>query len=402
MQHSDTVTSAATRLTSVDVFRGATMAAMVIVNTPGDWSTVYWPLLHAEWHGWTPTDLIFPFFVFIMGVSIVLSRKSTATTGPVIRRAAVIFGLGLLLALYPRFDFSTVRIMGVLQRLALCYLAAVVIYRTAAEHSEQRRLAVVLGSVAALLISYWALLTLVPVPGGHAGDLSPSGNLGAWVDRTVIGEAHLWRQSKTWDPEGLLSTIPAIATALTGIAAGTVLVSSRAPARKIEILALAGLACAVVGRLWGFGFPINKNLWTSSYVVFTSGLAAVLLALCYWLVDVRLRGSAASAGQIRVRGSAGSARQVRMQMMLARPFVVMGVNALALFVVSGWLVKTLLWWRVSDASGQPVTLYRWIYTSVFQPLAPPKIASLLFAVAALLVLYALLEVMYRRRWFVRA
>ena len=378
MQHSDTVTSAATRLTSVDVFRGATMAAMVIVNTPGDWSTVYWPLLHAEWHGWTPTDLIFPFFVFIMGVSIVLSRKSTTTTGPVIRRAAVIFGLGLLLALYPRFDFSTVRIMGVLQRLALCYLAAVVIYRTAAEHSEQRRLTVALGSAAALLISYWALLTLVPVPGGHAGDLSASGNLGAWIDRTVIGEAHLWRQSKTWDPEGLLSTIPAIATALTGIAAGTVLVSSRAPARKIQILALAGLACAVVGRLWGFGFPINKNLWTSSYVVFTSGLAAVLLALCYWLVDVRQRKT------------------------VTRPFLVMGVNALALFVVSGWLVKTLLWWRVSDTSGQPVTLYRWIYTTAFQPVAPPKIASLLFAVAALLALYALLEVMYRRRWFIRA
>ena len=378
MQHSDTVTSAATRLTSVDVFRGATMAAMVIVNTPGDWSTVYWPLLHAEWHGWTPTDLIFPFFVFIMGVSIVLSRKSTATTGPVIRRALVIFGLGLLLALYPRFEVSTVRIMGVLQRLALCYLAAIVIYRTAADHSEERRLSVVLGCAAALLISYWALLTLVPVPDGHAGDLSPSGNLGAWVDRTVIGEAHLWRQSKTWDPEGLLSTIPAIATALTGIAAGLILVSSRVPAQKIKILALAGLACAVVGRLWGFGFPINKNLWTSSYVVFTSGLAAVFLALCYWLVDVR------------------------QQKTVTRPFVVMGVNALALFVVSGWLVKTLLWWRVSYASGQPVTVYRWIYTTAFQPLAPPKLASLLFAFAALLVLYAMLEVMYRRRWFVRA
>lgn len=366
------------RLTSVDVFRGATMAAMVIVNTPGDWSTVYWPLLHAEWHGWTPTDLIFPFFVFIVGVSIVLSRKSTATAGPVIRRAAVIFGLGLLLALYPRFDVSTVRIMGVLQRLALCYLAAVVIYRTAAGQSERGRLTVVLGSAAALLISYWALLTLVPVPGGQAGDLSPAGNLGAWIDRTVIGEAHLWRQSKTWDPEGLLSTLPAIATALTGIAAGTVLVSSRTPAQKIQILALAGLTCAVAGRLWGLGFPINKNLWTSSYVLFTSGLASALLALCYWLVDVR------------------------QQKTVTRPFLVMGVNALVLFVVSGWLVKTLLWWRVSDADDEPVTLYRWIFTTVFQPLAPPKIASLLFAVAALLVLYALLEVMYRRRWFLRA
>src|SRR5262245_21821982 len=167
------------------------MAGMVIVNTPGDWDHVYWPLLHAEWHGWTPTDLIFPFFVFIVGVAIVLSKKSTGALGPIIRRAAVIFGLGLLLALYPRFDFSTVRIMGVLARLAVCYLAAVLVYRTVASRDEKTRLALVLGSAVLLLIAYWILLTFVPVPGGHAGDLSPSGNLGAWIDRTVLGEAHL-------------------------------------------------------------------------------------------------------------------------------------------------------------------------------------------------------------------
>jgi predicted acyltransferase len=370
--------TAPARLASVDAFRGATMAAMVIVNTPGDWGTVYWPLLHASWHGWTPTDLIFPFFVFIVGVSIVLSRKSAAALGPVIRRAAVIFGLGLLLALYPRFDFSTVRVMGVLQRLALCYLAAVVIYRTVSDAPERRRLRVVLGGAAALLLGYWALLTVVPVPGGEAGDLSPSGNLGAWIDRVVFGEAHLWRQSRTWDPEGLLSTLPAIGTALSGVAAGLILVSAREPIHKIRILVAAGLVCAVAGRAWGFVFPVNKNLWTSSYVLFTSGLASMILALCHLVVDLR--------------------RQQR----LARPPIVLGVNALALFVVSGWLVKTLLLIRVDDAAGQSVTLYRWIYAAIFQPFAPPKIASLLFACAALLFLYGLLEVMYRRRWFVRA
>jgi predicted acyltransferase len=363
------------RLASVDVFRGATMAAMVIVNTPGDWANVYWPLLHAEWHGWTPTDLIFPFFVFIVGVSIVLSKKSAGALGPVIRRSAVIFGLGLLLALYPRFDVTTVRVMGVLQRLALCYLAAVLLYRTVADREERTRLSVVLGAAALLLIGYWFLVTAVPVPGGQAGDLTASHDLGAWIDRTVLGEAHLWRQSKTWDPEGLLSTLPAIATALTGIAAGLVLVSAREPSRKIAILLTSGLVLAVVGRVWGLSFPINKNLWTSSYVLFTSGLASLLLAVCYWIVDVQS------------------------QRTIARPFVVMGVNALVLFVVSGWLVKTLL---LIKAGEPPVTLYRWIYAHGFEPWAPPKIASLLFALAALALLYTLLEVMYRRRWFVRA
>jgi predicted acyltransferase len=300
-----------TRLTSVDVFRGATMAAMVIVNTPGDWDHVYWPLLHAEWHGWTPTDLIFPFFVFIVGVAIVLSKKSTGALGPIVRRAAVIFGLGLLLALYPRFDFATVRIMGVLARLAICYLAAVLVYRAVADDDEQTRLSVVLIIAAVLLVLYWILLTFVPVPGGHAGDLSPSGNLGAWIDRTVLGEAHLWRQSKTWDPEGLLSTLSAIATALTGIAAGLVLVSSRETTKKVTILVSAGAVLTIAGRLWGLTFPINKNLWTSSYVLFTSGLASIFLGLCYWLVDVRLRGVAASSRQVRLRGVAASAGQVR-------------------------------------------------------------------------------------------
>ena len=381
---------ASQRLTSVDVFRGATMAAMVIVNTPGDWGNVYWPLLHADWHGWTPTDLIFPFFVFIVGVAIVLSKKSTASAGPVFRRAAVIFGLGLLLALYPRFDFTTVRIMGVLQRLALCYLAAVLLYRLADARDERTRFAIILGTAAGMLVVYWALLTFVPPPAGAAGDLSPSGNLGAWIDRSVLGERHLWRQSKTWDPEGLLSTLPAIASALTGIAAGMVLASPRDPPFKVRTLAISGVALAAAGWIWGLTFPINKNLWTSSYVLFTSGLAAVFLALCYWVVDVRLRSFAASAGQARMPPG------------LARPFVVMGVNALVLFVVSGWLVKTLLLIRVSERNGQSVTLYRWIYAHAFEPLAPPKLASLMFAGAALLLLYALLEVMYRRGWSIRA
>jgi predicted acyltransferase len=367
-----------TRLVSVDVFRGATMAAMVIVNTPGDWSTVFPPLLHAEWHGWTPTDLIFPFFVFIVGVSIVLSARSSGSVLTILKRAAILYALGLALALYPRFDLSTVRVMGVLPRLALCYLAAALVFRAIASRPARVQGAVLFGTTLALLLGYWAVMMLVPAPGGVAGDLTPSGNIGAWLDRTIIGEEHLWRQSRTWDPEGLLSTVPAIATALTGVGAGLVLVSPLAARQRIVRLAVDGLAGVAIGLLWDRAFPINKNLWTSSYVVFTSGLASLALAAAYRIFDVSSHPA------------------------LARPFVVMGRNALVLFVVSGWLVKTLILIKVRWTAGEPVTLYRALYEHVFAPLASPKVASLLFACAALALLYGLLELLYRRRVFLRA
>ena len=365
------------RLASVDVFRGLTMAAMVIVNTPGDWGQVYAPLLHAEWNGWTPTDLIFPFFVFIVGVSIVLSRRSVSSVLVIGRRAALLYGLGLLLALYPSFHFSTVRIMGVLPRLAVCYFAAALVYRAVASRDETGRVRATLGAAAALLVAYWALLRWVPPPGGVAGDLTPSGNLGAWIDRAILGEAHLWRQSRTWDPEGLLSTVPAIATALTGVAAGVVLRGSSTADRKIFMLTSAGVLCAAAGLVWGERFPINKNLWTSSYVLFTSGLASVALAASFWIVDCR---------------------DLRRYF---RPLIVLGTNALALFVVSGWLVKTLLLVKVSGPAGTPGSLYAWVYSQGFAPFAAPKNASLFFALAALGLLYGLLEWLYRRRWFLR-
>jgi predicted acyltransferase len=354
------------------------MAAMVIVNTPGDWGAVFPPLLHAEWHGWTPTDLIFPFFVFIVGVSVVLSARSTGSAATIVKRAAVLYALGLALALYPRFDFSTVRIMGVLPRLALCYLASALVFRAIASRTARQQAAVLATAVVVLLGGYWAVMMWIPAPGGVPGDLTPSGTIGAWVDRTILGEAHLWRQSRTWDPEGLLSTLPAIATALTGVAAGLVLASSSTVERKLGWLVTAGLAGVVIGLAWDRVFPINKNLWTSSYVAFTSGLASLALAAAYRLFDV---------------GSHPG---------LARPFVVMGRNALVLFVVSGWLVKTLLLIRVPGSAGTPVTLYRAIFEALFAPIAPPKVASLLFACAALAVLYGLLEVLYRRRLFLRA
>ena len=371
---------APTRLTSLDVFRGLTIAAMTIVNNPGDWGHIYAPLEHAEWNGWTPTDLIFPFFVFILGVSLTLSKRSLQSVPGIFKRAAVIFLCGFLLAYYVRFDLSRVRIPGVLARLALCSLFASLIYRQVLKAAEEARLQIVLGITAVILLTYWVLMTFVPVPGGFAGDLSPSGNLGAWIDRTVIGTAHLWSSSKTWDPEGLLSTLPAIATALTGVAAGLVLSSTRSQVEKTAIFIGAGGVCVLLGVGWDQRFPINKSLWTSSYVLLSSGLAAILLAICYWMIDVQ--------GRRR----------------FLHPLVVMGMNPLALFVMSGFMVKTLLWIKVMGPAGKPVGLYNWIYTHAFLPMGlwGPKNTSLAFALVTLAVLYIPLEIMYRKRIFLKA
>ena len=360
------------RLVSLDVFRGLTMAAMVIVNNPGDWGHVYAPLLHAEWHGWTPTDLIFPFFLFIVGVSITLSKKS-AGWGSILRRAAIILALGLFLAGYPRFDLGRWRIPGVLQRIAVCYLVAAGIYRLTA--GDRRRQALVVGAIGAgLALAYWAIMMFVPPPGGVAGDLTPEGNLAAWVDRALLN-GHLWRPG--WDPEGLLSTIPAITTTLLGILAGLALGTGWTAERKVAALALGGAAAVVIGLAWGVAFPINKSLWTSSYAFFTAGCGALLLAACYWIIDVK-----------------GWRRWTT-------PLVILGVNAITLFVASGLLVKTFGLFRVAGSDGREVAVNRWIYLNWFAPFSDPKNASLLYALANLLLLFALLAWMYRRRIYLR-
>ena len=342
------------------------MAAMVIVNNPGDWGTVYAPLLHAPWHGLTPTDLIFPFFLFIVGVSITLARRSSATAATIARRAALIFGFGMLLALYPRFDFATVRIPGVLQRIAVCYLAVALFHRWRGEREWQAGARDALVAAGVLLAAYWLLIR---------GDLTPDGNLGAVIDRAVFGE-HLWRQSRTWDPEGLLSTVPAIGTTLTGLAAGLVL--RGAPAgRRAALIAGASAIALVAGAAWSLAFPLNKSLWTSSYVLVTSGLAGLLLAA----LDLLFDGGRWSAA--------------------ARPFVVLGRNALLLFVVSGFLAKTLALTRIDAGGDTTIALSRWIYLSWFLPLASPKNASLAYAFANLALLFALLWWLDRRRWYWR-
>lgn len=364
------------RLVSLDVFRGVTIAAMLIVNNPGTWSTIYAPLRHAPWHGWTPTDLIFPFFLFIVGVAMVFSlaaqRARGATRARLLaraaKRAAIIFALGLLLHAFPDFlDFSTVRIPGVLQRIALAYLMAAPI----ALWLGARGRAVV---VAVLLLGYWALMTLVPVPGGAAGVLEAGADLGAWIDRAVFGTEHLWSQSRTWDPEGLLSTLPAIATVLLGVFVGDWLHSDREPLERTVGLFVAGSIGLVAGLAWGAVFPINKSLWTSSYVLFTAGMACHTLALCYWMVDVR-----------------GWRRW-------ATPFVVFGMNAIAAFFLSSLFARLI---GMIHVGADDVPLKTWLYRTLFASWLTPLNASLAFALAYTTFWLALMAVLYRRRIFIK-
>jgi predicted acyltransferase len=268
-------------------FRGLTIAAMILVSTPGTWEAVYWPLDHAAWHGWTPTDLVFPFLLFAMGaaVPVALKRRRGAARSVrhhVVRRAVVLFGFGLLLNAVqarPPIDWATFPIFGVLQRIAIVYV--VVAWLT--ERTSLRTQVVVAVSS---LVAYWAAMTLITVPGVGAGVLTPDGNLAAVIDRRVLG-GHL--SHRTWDSEGLLSTIPAITTALCGVFAGRWLMhsGSRQPRRPVSpILWMAGAIVMLAGLLWNRTFPINKNLWTSSFVLLTAGVAAQLLAILHWVLDV--------------------------------------------------------------------------------------------------------------------
>jgi predicted acyltransferase len=360
-----------TRLLSVDALRGLTVAAMVLVNNPGTWRAVYPPLRHADWHGWTPTDVIFPFFVFIVGVAIPLAvgpRAESAGRAPVVlrvvRRSLVIFGLGIVLNGFPWYAWATLRIPGVLQRIAVCYLVAALIYLTTGTRTQAL-------IASGLLVGYWLAMTVVPVPGYGPGDLSPAGNLAAYLDRAILGP-HIWQAATAYDPEGLLSTVPAVATALLGVLTGTWLRSGRSSDVIAARLAVAGIIGVGVGELWSWWFPINKSLWTSSYVMLTAGLALLVLAGCYWLVEVQ-----------------GYRHW-------AIPFAVLGVNALVLFFLSTLVARLMTIIRV----GADVrSLQAVIFDRVFAPLASPVNASLAFAVAYVAAWWTILWVL--NRWNIR-
>ncbi|GAB3307183.1 acyltransferase family protein [Hymenobacter tenuis] len=367
------------RLVSLDVFRGITVMAMILVNNPGDWGHIYAPLEHAHWHGCTPTDLIFPFFLFIVGVSITYSLDAarlrpemhSRTMLRILKRSAILFGLGLFSALFPAFDFSTVRIPGVLARIAVVFLVCGILFLKTSRRQQ-------LGLLALLLITYNVLLQVVPVPGNGPANLEASTNLGAWLDRTLLGEAHLWKQSRTWDPEGLLSTLPAIGTGLLGLLAGQWLRRKDVePATRVAWLFVAGGACVLLGLIWNGWFPINKSLWTSSYVLYSGGLALATLAGLYWLTDVQ-----------------GYRRWILAPL-------VFGVNAITVFFLSSLIPRLLNMIPVTGADGQPTGLRNWLYDTFFVPYFSPVNASLAGALVCVLIWLVVLWLMYRRNIIIK-
>ena len=450
------VAEANSRLISLDVFRGMTIAGMVLVNNPGT-SPVYWPLDHAEWNGLTPTDWIFPFFLFIVGVSISISlgrRKDAVQANDrsiyvkIVSRSLSIYLLGAAVSVLPFFqfqssdapdwlkmldwllwaaallflllrnykmagmlagiailgiavmnlagynivsyDFSTIRIMGVLQRIAVCYLVTSLIFL----HTNWKQQIYI---AAALLLGYWFLITMVPVPGCEVTTMNDKAcNLAAYIDRMIITEPHIWRFGKVYDPEGILSTIGAIVTTISGVLTGTWLLRSdkgrvtsdeqtdsslitvNSSLNKVSGLFFFGIVLFALGWIWNFFFPFNKALWTSSYVLVTSGLALLMLGCCYWLIDIKGFRS------------------------WAKPFMIFGANALALFVFTGLFARMMSAFRVAyTPEGKGISAQKWIVDNIFLTLFQPINASLAYAISFILLWLFFMWLLYRKGIYIK-
>jgi len=385
------------RLTSLDVFRGIAISAMILVNMAGITDKMYPSLIHADWNGCTPTDLVFPFFLFIVGVAMAFSlskytdslsiaprssgepSKASLSKGGwgvlywrILRRSLILFALGLLLNGFWNYDWNTIRIMGVLQRISLSYLLSALIVLNLPRKGQWL-------TAFLLLIGYWIAMSLIPVPDYGIGNLSREGNLGAYLDRLIIGTSHLYKGdnfNSLGDPEGLFSTLPAVVSVLFGYFTGEWLRKQPIKSRTSIDLVIAGLAFLVVGQVWDFWFPINKKLWTSSYVVFTTGWALLLLAACYDLIEVRAKRR------------------------WSKPFEIMGLNAIFVFVASVLLIKIMVKTKIGVGDKAP-NIYTWINQHLFVPGLGEMNGALLFAIVTVLFWLLVLYVMYRQRWFVK-
>jgi len=361
-----------TRLQSIDAFRGATMALMVLVNNAGGDQT-YSPLEHSLWNGWTPTDVVFPTFLFIVGIAITLSLGSRVARntprmtllGPVFRRSVIIYALGLLVYLFPYFNFSTMRVLGVLQRIGICYLIGSLIYLWTPSTKA------LITWIVCLLGGYWLLMTLVPVPGYGAGRLDVEGNLAHYVDQIVLGK-HNYSQTKTWDPEGIVSTIPAIATVLFGLLAGGILRAKNNLWERITLLFVPGNALIALALICNQWLPINKKLWTSSFSMFMAGLGFTMLALFIYFVDLR-----------------GYERWLK-------PFIILGRNAIVVYMLSELFSEVL-----DDVKVHGSSLHELSYRTIFAPIASPQNASLLWALSFTFLMYLAAYAMYKKNWIVR-
>ncbi len=394
------------RLTSLDVFRGITVAGMLLVNNPGTWAAIYPPLEHAEWNGWTPTDLIFPFFLFIVGITTHLSLTARRQRGDddatlikqILRRGAIIYLLGFLMAAFPFYQYGTaagvdatlvqkiiyraqhVRLLGVLPRIAIVYICSALL--TLRTNLKQQVMI-----LAVLLYGYWFAMTLIPlngtlngVPGRYLGFhllSTPSETLAAHLDRAILGTNHIWSGSVTFDPEGPFSTIPAIGTAILGVITGRWISQPRPLIERIAGLFAAGCLAMVVGLMWNWSFPINKNLWTSSYVIFTAGMACATLATIMWIVEDQ-----------KVRW-------------WTKPFVIYGVNPIVAFVGSGVLARCIYTLWLVPYQGKPTPMEGVIFSEVFAPFMEPKNASLAMAFVTVMFWFGILAFMYRRKIFLK-
>ena len=366
------------RYASLDVFRGLTIAGMLLVNTPGSWSAIYPPLRHADWHGWTAADLIFPFFLFVAGITTHISitaarargESETQIVARILRRGGLILLCGLLVSAFPYLPLTRItgmRIPGVLQRIGVAYaLSALITLRGGWRFH--------LAALGAILLGYWYIMVGVLIPGQPEGasHLEPaSATMAAWVDRLLL-DGHLWASTKTWDPEGILSTVPAIGSAITGVLAGRWIYSSRRIEQRILGLFVGGICCIAVGLVWDTVFPINKNIWTSSYVLFAAGMGAVLLAACMWVVDLK---------EIR---------------WWTWPFRVFGLNPLIAFVGSMVMARTIYSLIYVEYGGARIPVQTAIYKAAFASWLAPQLASLMFAIAFLVLWLGILALLERR------
>jgi len=371
---------------SLDVFRGATIAGMMLVNNPGDWGHVYAPFRHAAWNGWTYTDTIFPFFLWIVGVAMVFSFAKRLERGDtakklmlhVFQRAAIIFFIGLLLNGLPfgllfhhQFSFSAMRIPGVLQRIALCYLiVSLIVLKT--DWKTQ------VWITASLLTAYWVSVVTIPIPGYGAGILDPTGNLCWYLDSTLLS-GHTWSGAPVpgFDPEGLFSTLPAIGTTLFGVLTGHLLRSDKSQEEKLVLMFVYGNILLVAGVITDNWLPINKNMWTSSYAIFMAGLALNVLGVLFWVIDVKKKHP------------------------WSKPFAIYGLNAITMFFLAGLFGRISWIVRFPNEAGETISLKTWYYQAIFVPLGPPMIASLFHSLFYVLLLYAIAYVMYKRNWIIK-
>ncbi|MFD1614618.1 acyltransferase family protein [Gelatiniphilus marinus] len=359
------------RIESVDILRGFTIAAMILVNTPGTWSKVYAPLLHANWHGLTPTDLVFPFFLFIVGISISFAYKNKpkhgATYRKIVIRSLKLIGLGLFLGLflpYPPFikDFEVLRFPGVLQRIGVVFLISAILFMN---FNWKTLLKIGLS----ILISYWLILGFVPLPDGSLPtfDRAPN-NWANYIDLKLLGK-HMWKPD--YDPEGILSTLPAIATCISGILVGRILANAKV--NKLVYLVATALSLLVCGYLFSIWFPINKAIWSSSFVLVTSGWATLILAVIYYLTDV-------------------------LQFKLGTIFKYVGSNAITIFFLSSFISKCFYLIKVNEQQ----SIHAWLYNNIFvHSFLSDKLSSLLYALSAVMFYLALGYVLYKKKIFIK-